>query len=149
MRIAIGSDHARVPLKETMIAELQLLGHQGVDRGAHATSERDDYAEAVGRVVLDCNAESAVLIRGSVVIASVAANKLPGIRAAVCHDTYSAHQVVEHNNVKPDFWVRGSSGQNWRWTWCASSLGPSSQERRAPFGGWRRLTRSNARICED
>jgi len=128
MRIAIGSDHARVPLKETMIAELQLLGHQGVDRGAHATSQREDYrdsADAVGRVVLDCNAESAVLIRGSVVGASVAANiasRHSGRSLSRFLFGTTGRQAQQHER---DFWVHGSSGQNWRWTWCASSLEPA------------------------
>ncbi|MGB7553614.1 MAG: ribose 5-phosphate isomerase B [Candidatus Korobacteraceae bacterium] len=102
MKIAVGADHAGVPLNETVIAELKKLGHEVVDCGTHDPSKPDDYpdyAEAVGRAVLEGRAERAVLICGSGVGASVAANKLPGIRAAVCHDCYSAHQGVEHDNM--------------------------------------------------
>ena len=102
MKIAVGSDHAGVPLNETVIAELQRLGHEVVDCGTHDASKPDDYpdyAEAVGRAVLDGRADRAVLICGSGVGASVAANKLPGIRAGLCHDSYSAHQGVEHDNM--------------------------------------------------
>ena len=102
MRIAVGADHAGVPLNETVIAELKRLGHGIVDCGTHDASKPDDYpdyAEAVSRAVLDGRADRAVLICGSGVGASVAANKLPGIRAGLCHDSYSAHQGVEHDNM--------------------------------------------------
>ena len=102
MKIAVGSDHAGVPLNETVIEELKKLGHEVVDCGTHDASKPDDYpdyAEAVGRAVLDGRAERAVLICGSGVGAAVAANKLPGIRAGLCHDSYSAHQGVEHDNM--------------------------------------------------
>src|SRR5664279_4133781 len=80
MKIAVGADHAGVPLNETVIAELKRLGHEVVDCGTHDPSEPDDYpdyAEAVGRAVLEGKAE----------------------RAALCHDCYSAHQGVEHDNM--------------------------------------------------
>jgi len=102
MRIAVGADHAGVPLNEVVIAELRRLGHEVVDCGTHDASKPDDYpdyAEAVSRAVLDGKADRAVLICGSGVGASVAANKLPGIRAGLCHDSYSAHQGVEHDNM--------------------------------------------------
>ena len=102
MKIAVGSDHAGVPLNQTVIEELKRLGHEVVDCGTHDATKPDDYpdyAEAVGRAVLDGRAERAVLICGSGVGASVAANKLPGIRAGLCHDCYSAHQGVEHDNM--------------------------------------------------
>jgi RpiB/LacA/LacB family sugar-phosphate isomerase len=102
MKIAVGADHAGVPLNETVIAELRRLGHEVVDCGTHDPNKPDDYpdyAEAVGRAVLEGKAERAVLICGSGVGASVAANKLKGIRAGLCHDTYSAHQGVEHDNM--------------------------------------------------
>src|ERR1035438_3259608 len=102
MKIAVGADHAGVPLNETVITELKRLAHEVVDCGTHDPSKPDDYpdyAEAVGRAVLEGKAERAVLICGSGVGASVAANKLPGIRAALCHDCYSAHQGVEHDNM--------------------------------------------------
>jgi ribose 5-phosphate isomerase B len=102
MKIAVAADHAGVPLNEIIIAELRRLGHEVVDCGTHDPTKPDDYpdyAEAAGLAVLDGKAERAVLICGSGVGASVAANKLPGIRAGLCHDQYSAHQGVEHDNM--------------------------------------------------
>jgi ribose 5-phosphate isomerase B len=101
MRVVIGSDHAGFALKNSVGDVLRSLGHQVVDVGAFNENPSDypDFAEAVGRVVLDGKAERGVLICGSGVGASVAANKLMGIRAAVCHDTYSGHQGVEHDDM--------------------------------------------------
>jgi ribose 5-phosphate isomerase B len=101
MRIAIGSDHAGFDLKEGLIDDLRRLGHQVIDLGTHSTEPVDypDFAEAVGRAVLKGEAERGLLICGSGVGASVAANKLPGIRAGLCHDSYSAHQGVEHDDM--------------------------------------------------
>ena len=101
MRIAVGADHAGFALKEDLAAYLRELGHQVLDVGTHSTAPVDypDYAEAVGKAVLDGRAERAVMICGSGVGASVAANKVPGIRAGLCHDTYSAHQGVEHDDM--------------------------------------------------
>ena len=101
MKIVIGADHAGFELKNAMGDVLRALGHAVLDIGAFNTNPSDypDFAEAVGRAVLDGRAERGVLICGSGVGASVAANKLVGIRAAVCHDSYSAHQGVEHDNM--------------------------------------------------
>src|SRR5438128_11235664 len=102
MRVAIGSDHAGFALKEEISEKLRALGHDVTDVGAHsyvATDDYPDFAEVVGKAVLDGRAERGVLICGSGVGASVAANKLPGIRAGMCHDTYSAHQGVEHDDI--------------------------------------------------
>jgi ribose 5-phosphate isomerase B len=102
MRIAIGADHAGFAMKEEVVALLRELGHDVVDVGAHHAYPSDDYpdfAEAVGKAIIEGKAERGVLICGSGVGVSVAANKLPGIRAAVCHDAYSAHQGVEHDNM--------------------------------------------------
>lgn len=101
MRIVIGSDHAGFPLKEDLAAFLRTLGHQVVDVGTHGTEPVDypDYAETLSKTLLDGLAERGLLICGSGVGASVAANKLPGIRAGLCHDTYSAHQGVEHDDM--------------------------------------------------
>jgi ribose 5-phosphate isomerase B len=101
MKIVIGSDHAGFALKVAMGDFLRSLGMEVLDVGAFNENPSDypDYAEAVGRAVLDGKAERGVLICGSGVGASVAANKLPGIRAAVCHDSYSAHQGVEHDDM--------------------------------------------------
>ena len=101
MKIAIGSDHAGFELKRFLISRLSALPHEVLDVGTHDTSSVDypDFAEAVGRTILDGTAERGILICGSGVGAAVAANKLPGIRAGLCHDTYSAHQGVEHDDV--------------------------------------------------
>jgi ribose 5-phosphate isomerase B len=101
MKIVIGSDHAGFQLKVAMGDVLRSLGQEVLDVGAFNENPSDypDFAEAVGRAVLDGKAERGVLICGSGVGASVAANKLMGIRAAVCHDTYSAHQGVEHDQM--------------------------------------------------
>ena len=101
MRIVVGSDHAGFDLKEQMAAYLRELGHQVTDVGTHDTAPVDypDYAEAVGLAVREGRADRGVMICGSGVGASVAANKLPGIRAGLCHDTYSAHQGVEHDDM--------------------------------------------------
>ena len=101
MRIAVGADHAGFDLKQEVAEALRKEGHQVVDVGTHSTAPVDypDSAEAVGRAVLDGRAERGVLVCGSGVGASVAANKLPGIRAAICHDAYSAHQGVEHDDM--------------------------------------------------
>ncbi|HVQ31327.1 MAG TPA: ribose 5-phosphate isomerase B [Vicinamibacteria bacterium] len=101
MKIAVGSDHAGFVLKQDVAALLRKDGHAVVDVGTDSTAPVDypDFAEAVSQAVLDGRAERAVLICGSGVGASVAANKLPGIRAAICHDIYSAHQGVEHDDM--------------------------------------------------
>jgi RpiB/LacA/LacB family sugar-phosphate isomerase len=101
MRIALGADHAGFELKQNLLAYIKGLGHEVLDLGTNSTAPVDypDYAEAVGKAVLNRQADRGVLVCGSGVGASVAANKLPGIRAAVCHDTYSAHQGVEHDDM--------------------------------------------------
>jgi ribose 5-phosphate isomerase B len=101
MKVVIGSDHAGFQLKNAMGDLLRSMGNDVLDIGAFNENPSDypDFAEAVGRAVLDGKAERGVLICGSGVGASVAANKLPGIRAGMCHDTYSAHQGVEHDDI--------------------------------------------------
>src|SRR5579859_6649643 len=102
MRIAIGADHAGFEMKQDLAAQIRELGHNVLDLGAHQFDPSDDYpdfAVAVGEAVAGGKAERGVLICGSGVGVSVAANKMPGIRAAVCHDAYSAHQGVEHDNM--------------------------------------------------
>jgi RpiB/LacA/LacB family sugar-phosphate isomerase len=101
VKIAVGSDHAGFELKRKMIDLLRELGHQVVDVGTMNVEPVDypDYAEAVGKAILDGRAERGLLVCGSGVGASVAANKLPGVRAGLCHDTYSAHQGVEHDDM--------------------------------------------------
>jgi len=101
MKVVIGSDHAGFQLKNAVGDLLRSMGHSVLDVGAFNENPSDypDYAVSVGRAVLDGGAERGVLICGSGVGASVAANKLKGIRAAVCHDSYSAHQGVEHDDM--------------------------------------------------
>lgn len=101
MRITIGSDHAGFDLKQVMIEHLRQSGHQITDVGTNGTAPVDypDFAEAVALSLLRGDCERGVLICGSGVGASVAANKIPGIRAGLCHDCYSAHQGVEHDDV--------------------------------------------------
>ena len=102
MRIVIGSDHAGFELKEMVKKEIARLGHTVTDAGAFTEDPEDDYpdfAQAVGDVLIAGGADRGILICGSGVGVSVAANKMPGIRAAMCHDTYSAHQGVEHDDM--------------------------------------------------
>ena len=101
MIIALGCDHAGFALKTTVGEWLAAAGHALVDCGAmdDAPSDYPDFARAVGLAVLEGRAERGVLICGSGVGASVAANKLPGIRAALCHDTFSARQGVEDDDL--------------------------------------------------
>ena len=101
MRVVLGADHAGFELKGNLAAYLRELGHLVIDVGTHNADSVDypDCAEAVGLAVREGRADRGVLICGSGVGASVAANKIPGIRAGLCHDTYSAHQGVEHDDM--------------------------------------------------
>jgi ribose 5-phosphate isomerase B len=101
MIVGIAADHAGYALKQALIPSLRSFGHDAEDLGTHSTEPVDypDVAEGLARAVLSGAVERGVLICGSGVGASVAANKLPGIRAGVCHDTYSAHQGVEHDDI--------------------------------------------------
>src|SRR5436309_1068875 len=101
MRVSLGSDHAGFELKQVLCRHLEQNGHQVFDLGTNSTQPVDypDYAEAVGRSVAEGQSERGILICGSGVGASVAANKIPGIRAGLCHDCYSAHQGVQHDNM--------------------------------------------------
>jgi ribose 5-phosphate isomerase B len=101
MRIAIGADHAGYPLNERVIEELRQSGHELIDFGTHDGSIPDDYPDyaiKIGNAIQNGDAEIGLLICGSGVGAAVAANKLNGIRAALCGDTYSAHQSREHDD---------------------------------------------------
>jgi ribose 5-phosphate isomerase B len=101
MRIVLGADHAGFELKQNLLEYVRELGHEVQDAGTHGTAPVDypDYAEAVAVAVRNRQADRGILVCGSGVGASVAANKIPGIRAGLCHDTYSAHQGVEHDNM--------------------------------------------------
>jgi ribose 5-phosphate isomerase B len=101
MRIAVGADHGGFPLNERVIEELRNAGHEVIDFGTHDGSVPDDYpdyAKQVGEAVQSGAAEIGILICGSGVGAAVAANKMRGIRAALCGDTYSGHQSREHDD---------------------------------------------------
>ncbi|MFL5979634.1 MAG: ribose 5-phosphate isomerase B [Gaiellaceae bacterium] len=102
MRIAVAFDHRGVKLREKILEVLAELGHESVDLGTDAPQPRIDYpdkAREIGEAIRSGDAERGVLCCGSGVGASVAASKIPGIRAAICHDVYSAHQGVEHDDM--------------------------------------------------
>src|SRR5947199_8562720 len=102
MRVAVAFDHRGVKLRERLLQELAALGHEAVDLGTDKPEPRIDYpdkAREVADAIRGGDAERALLVCGSGVGASIAANKLAGIRAAICHDTYSAHQGVEHDDM--------------------------------------------------
>ena len=102
MKLAIGSDHAGYDLKTQIIPWLESSGHDVVDVGAHTLDPADDFpdfAAAVAHAVNGGHAERGVMICGSGVGASIASNKVNGIRACLCHDTFTARQGVEHNNM--------------------------------------------------
>lgn len=102
MRVVIGADHAGFVLKEKLCRQLQEAGHEVVDVGAHEYDRDDDYpdsAAAVGRAVVAGQGERGILVCGSGVGACIAANKIDGVRACLCHDIYSATQGVEHDDM--------------------------------------------------
>ena len=101
MNIVTGADHAGFDLKAVVNAQLEALGHEVIDVGAHDKEPSDypDFARALGQEIIEGRAERGILICGSGLGASIAANKMPGIRAGNCSDTYSAHQGVEHDDV--------------------------------------------------
>jgi ribose 5-phosphate isomerase B len=101
MRLVVGGDHAGFPLKGPVIDALRAWGHEVADLGTHSTEPVDfpDITRAVCAELIDGRADRAILVCGTGVGACIAANKIPGIRAALCHDVYSAHQSVEHDDV--------------------------------------------------
>jgi RpiB/LacA/LacB family sugar-phosphate isomerase len=101
MKVAIACDHAGFPLKAVLIELLEAEGDTPLDLGTDSTDPVDypDFAEKLGRAIQHGQAERGILICGSGVGAAVAANKMKGIRAGLCHDCYSAHQSVEHDNI--------------------------------------------------
>jgi len=102
MRIAVAFDHRGVKLREKILEVLAELGHESVDLGTDAPQPPIDYpdkAREIGEAIRSGDAERGVFCCGSGVGASVAASKIPGIRAAICHDVYSAHQGVEHDDM--------------------------------------------------
>jgi len=102
MRIAIGADHAGYDLKQSIGSFLGKLEHEVIDLGTGSAGipvDYPDFAEAVGLAIVEGRADRGIVVCGSGVGASVAANKIHGVRAGLCHDTYSAHQGVEHDDV--------------------------------------------------
>lgn len=101
MRVAIGADHAGYSYKEDLAGRMRGAGHEVLDLGtdSEAAADYPDFAHAVARALLEGTAERGVLVCGSAVGVSVAANKVPGVRAATCHDCYSARQGVEHDDL--------------------------------------------------
>ncbi len=101
MRVAVACDHAGFPLKEAVLQTVQLSGHDAVDLGTNSLDSVDfpDFAEKAGQAIQEGRADRAVVICGSGVGACITANKMKGIYASVCHDTYSAHQGVEHDQM--------------------------------------------------
>ena len=101
MKIAVACDHAGFPLKDTVMNVVRAAGHEPLDLGTYSTDAVDypDFAEKLGRAIQSGEAARGILLCGSGVGASIAANKLTGIYAGVCHDTYSAHQGVEHDDM--------------------------------------------------
>jgi ribose 5-phosphate isomerase B len=101
MKVAVAADHGGFPLKETVIEAVRAAGHEALDLGTYGPESVDfpDYAEKAGLALQTGEAERAVILCGSGVGICIAANKLPGVYAAICHDTYSAHQGVEHDNM--------------------------------------------------
>jgi ribose 5-phosphate isomerase B len=101
MKVAVAADHAGFDMKQWLAVELGKGGYTIIDLGVHSTAPSDypDQAQLLGKAVLSGQAERGILVCGSGVGASIAANKIIGIRAAVCHDCYSAHQGVEHDDM--------------------------------------------------
>jgi len=101
MRIAVGNDHAGLPIKAAVLDELQQLGHEVSDLGTNDPRSQDfpDFAGYVGRAIQNGDAQRGVLLCGSGVGVCIAANKMHGVRASIAHDTYSAHQGVEHDGM--------------------------------------------------
>jgi RpiB/LacA/LacB family sugar-phosphate isomerase len=101
MKVAIAADHAGFELKGLLAPRLRERGHELLDLGTHDTQPVDypDFAEAIGRALREQRAERGIIVCGSGVGVSVAANKIPGVRAGLCHDHYSAHQGVEHDDM--------------------------------------------------
>ncbi|MGC8856319.1 MAG: ribose 5-phosphate isomerase B [Anaerolineae bacterium] len=101
MKIAIACDHGGFPLKATILEAVRQAGHEPLDLGTHSSASVDypDYAEKLGHTIQSGEAQRGILLCGSGIGACIAANKMKGIYAGVCHDTYSAHQSVEHDDM--------------------------------------------------
>jgi len=150
MRVAIGADHAGFPLKQALLEGLKDAGHQFIDLGTNSTEPVDypDYARAVAQAVLRGEAERGIIVCGSGVGACVVANKLPGIRAGLCHDTYSARQGVEHDDM--NVLCLGARVIGWPWSWPAPSWPLASPGRSVIVAVWpssRRLSKNSGAVA--
>ena len=136
----------RLPLKAEVLSVLEGLGHVVLDLGTDSTEPVDypDVALAVGRAVTGGQAERGVLVCGSGAGVAVAANKIDGVRASTIHDTYTAHQGVEHDDITCYAWARGWSAPSWPPTSCAPMPAPPTRARSATRAAWARWRRSSA-----
>ena len=144
MRIALGADHAGYPLKEQLSKWLAESGHAVYDLGTHSAEPVDypDFAAAVAQAVLDGRADRGILICGSGAGAAVAANKLHGIRSSIAHDTYTAHQMVEHDDVNVlCLGARVIGPALWPGNWSRPSSRRVSRAKSATSDVWRRSGR--------
>jgi ribose 5-phosphate isomerase B len=138
VKLVVSSDHAGFPLKEDVRANLAAAGHEVVDLGAYKVEPEDDYpdfAEKVGEAIKAGMAPRGILICGSGVGVCVAANKIPGIRAGICHDTYSAHQGVEHDDMNVLVLGARIIARRRRTSLRTRSLEPRFRERKRDFSG--------------
>ena len=144
MRVAVAFDHRGAKLRERVRERSAGSGTRSLDLGTDAREPRIDYpdkARELGEALLAGDAERGVLVCGSGVGASVAANKLAGIRAAVCHDAYSAHQGVEHDDMNVLCLGSDVVGEELAAELVRAFLGHNSQERSVTYGGWKRSKR--------
>jgi len=141
MQVAAGFDHRGCHLREAVLGAIAAAGHDALDLGVDTDAVRVDYpdiAQNIGAASRDGRAERGVFVCGSGVGASVAACKIPGIRAAICHDAYSAHQGVEHDDMNVLCLGSEIVGRRWRATWSSGSSPRRSSARAAICHGWRR-----------
>jgi len=141
MRVAIGADHAGFEMKRDLAGRLAQAGHEVLDLGTHSTAAVDypDIAEAVATAIRNGQVDRGVIVCGSGAGVSVAATKFPGVRAAVCHDGYTARQAVEHDDVNVLCLGARVIGPQLAWTLVEAFLG-------AAFSGEERHMRRLAKI---
>jgi len=140
MKIVVGSDHAGFPLKAELVAFIRQSGHDVTDVGSYDPNPVDfpDIARKVAAAITGGQAERGLMVCGTGVGAAIGANKMKGIRAAVCHDVHSAHQSVEHDDVNVMcIGARRSSAPGSPRTWSRRISMRSSRRMRSSGGGWR------------
>lgn len=149
MPITIRADHAGFELKQALIAFLREQGHQLKDVGTNSTQPVDypDFAEAVALSVLRGESDRGILLCGSGVGAAVAANKIPGIRAGQCHDTYSAHQGVEHDDINVQVLGARVIGVELAKELCCGFLARAVHRRRTPPAAPGQDARHRTTLC--